>query len=126
LVDKGMKSKRARPAPLVVEVREIVRRRTDPLRGRPDARLFTGPRGGRITTAVLRDATHWEEVVTALGYEHLCRHGLRHTGLPPAARSAARQRANWSTLLSAVVFLGGIPSPSQRRRTRLGRVWGMK
>jgi integrase len=43
--------------------------------------LFTGPRGGRITTAVLRDATHWDEVATALGYEHLRRHGLRHTGL---------------------------------------------
>src|SRR5256714_11258073 len=76
-----MKSKRARPAPLVVEVREIVRRRTDPLRGRPDARLFTGPRGGRISTAVLRDATHWDEVVTAVGFEHLRRHDLRHTGL---------------------------------------------
>ena len=49
--------------------------------GRPDARLFTGPRGGRISTAVLRDATHWDEIVTALGYAHLCRHGLRHTGL---------------------------------------------
>jgi hypothetical protein len=30
---------------------------------------------------VLRDATHWDEVVTALGYEHLRRHDLRHTGL---------------------------------------------
>ena len=48
---------------------------------RPDARLFTGPRGGRISPAVLRDATHWDEVVTALGYEHLRRHDLRHTGL---------------------------------------------
>ncbi|WP_435131110.1 tyrosine-type recombinase/integrase [Actinacidiphila sp. bgisy144] len=47
----------------------------------PDARLFTGPRGGRITTAVLRDATHWDEVVNALGYQHLRRHDLRHTGL---------------------------------------------
>ncbi|WP_329454525.1 tyrosine-type recombinase/integrase [Streptomyces sp. NBC_01497] len=47
----------------------------------PDARLFTGPRAGRISTAVLRDATHWDEVVTHLGYEHLRRHDLRHTGL---------------------------------------------
>ena len=30
---------------------------------------------------VLRDATHWDEVVTQLGYEHLVRHDLRHTGL---------------------------------------------
>ena len=48
-------------------------------------RIFTGPRGGRITTAVLRDATHWDEVVTQLGYEHLRRHDLRHTGLTSMA-----------------------------------------
>ena len=30
---------------------------------------------------MLRDATHWDEVVTQLGYEHLRRHDLRHTGL---------------------------------------------
>jgi integrase len=47
----------------------------------PMARLFTGPRGGRITTAVLRDATHWDEVVTKLGYGYLRRHDPRHTGL---------------------------------------------
>lgn len=58
-----------------------VQRRIDATGGRTDARLFTGPRGGRITTAVLRDATHWDEVVTELGYEHLRRHDLRHTGL---------------------------------------------
>jgi integrase len=48
---------------------------------REDARLFVGPRGGRISTAVLRDATHWDEVVGKLGYEYLRRHDLRHTGL---------------------------------------------
>jgi Phage integrase family len=32
-------------------------------------------------TAVLRDATHWDEVVTKLGYDYLRRHDLRHTGL---------------------------------------------
>ncbi|GAA2262590.1 hypothetical protein GCM10010415_27180 [Streptomyces atrovirens] len=47
---------------------------------RPDARLFTGSRGGRISTTVLCDATHWDGVVTELGYEHLRHHGLRHTG----------------------------------------------
>ncbi|MFB7862828.1 tyrosine-type recombinase/integrase [Streptomyces sp. NPDC056069] len=47
----------------------------------PDARIFFGPRGGRISTAVLRDATHWDDVVTELGFEHLRRHDLRHTGL---------------------------------------------
>jgi integrase len=42
---------------------------------------LTGPRGGRITTAVVRDATHWDEVVTKLGYGYLRRNDLRHTGL---------------------------------------------
>ena len=37
-------------------------------------RPFWGP-------AVLRNATHWDEVVTRLGYEHLRRYDLRHTGL---------------------------------------------
>lgn len=81
LVDKGTKGKRARTVPLIEEVRPIVLRRIAATDGTNDARLFTGPRGGRITTAVLRDATSWDEVVTKLGYEHLRRHALRHTGL---------------------------------------------
>ena len=62
-------------------IRPLVARRLDVIGDDPMARLFTGPRGGRITTAVLRDATHWDEVVTKLGYGYLRRHGLRHTGL---------------------------------------------
>jgi integrase len=81
LIDKGTKGKRARTVPLIEEVRDLVARRLDAANPDPDARLFTGPRGGRITTAVLRDATHWDKVVTKLGYEHLRRHDLRHTGL---------------------------------------------
>jgi hypothetical protein len=45
-----------------------------------------------ITTAVVRDATHWDEVVTALGYEHLRRHDLRHTGLTWMATRGSRAR----------------------------------
>ena len=81
LIDKGTKGKRARKVPIIEEARELVGRRLDVLGDNDAARLFTGPRGGRISTAVLRDATHWDEVVTALGYEHLVRHDLRHTGL---------------------------------------------
>ncbi|WP_239118245.1 tyrosine-type recombinase/integrase [Paractinoplanes ferrugineus] len=80
LIDKGTKGKRARKVPIIEEVRPMVIERLASAAG-PDARLFTGPRGGRISTAVLRDATHWDEVVAALGYEHLRRHDLRHTGL---------------------------------------------
>jgi integrase len=81
LVDKNTKGRRARQVPLIDSIRDLVLRRIDLAGGKPDARLFTGPRGGRITTATLRDATSWDEVVTKLGYEHLKRHGLRHTGL---------------------------------------------
>ena len=67
--------------PIIEEIRPLVTRRLDSISDDPMARLFTGPRGGRITTAVLRDATHWDEVVTRLGYDYLRRHDLRHTGL---------------------------------------------
>jgi integrase len=81
LADKWTKGKVARRVPLIEEVRPLVAQRLPAVGPDPDARLFTGPRGGRITTAVLRDATRWDEVVARLGYEHLRRHDLRHTGL---------------------------------------------
>jgi integrase len=81
LIDKGTKGKRARPVPIIEEIRPLVTRRLNSISDDPMARLFAGPRGGRITTAVLRDATHWDEVVTKLGYGYLRRHDLRHTGL---------------------------------------------
>jgi integrase len=80
LVDKGTKGKRARTVPLIAELHEMVHQRIAAVDRDPDARLFTGPRGGRISTAVLRDATYWDEVVSQLGHEHLRRHDLRHTG----------------------------------------------
>ena len=80
LIDKGTKGKRRRTVPLITEVRPIVTKRLNAAKDE-NTRLFTGPRGGRISTAVLRDATHWDEVVAELGYEHLRRHDLRHTGL---------------------------------------------
>lgn len=80
--DKGTKGNRVRYVPLIEEVRQLVLDRLQAVgRGDPDARLLRGPRGGRIATGVLRDATHWDEVVVKLGYEHLRRHDLRHTGL---------------------------------------------
>lgn len=85
LVDKNTKGKRAREVPLIDGIRDLVKRRIELADHDPDARLFAGPRGGRITTATLRDATSWDDVVTDLGYEHLKRHGLRHTGLTSMA-----------------------------------------
>ncbi|WP_219462987.1 tyrosine-type recombinase/integrase [Nonomuraea rhizosphaerae] len=81
LADKGTKGKRARKVPIIVEIQDLVLERLNAAGRDPAARLFTGPKGGRISTAVLRDATHWDQVVAGLGYEHLRRHDLRHTGL---------------------------------------------
>lgn len=81
LKDKGTKGKRARKVPIIEDIRPMVLDRIAAANNKPDARLFVGPRGGRIQTGVLRRATHWPEVVAKLGYEHLRRHDLRHTGL---------------------------------------------
>jgi hypothetical protein len=48
LIDKSTKGKRARKVPIIEEGRELVARRLDVINADPDARLFTGPRGGRI------------------------------------------------------------------------------
>ncbi|MEC3976258.1 tyrosine-type recombinase/integrase [Amycolatopsis sp. H20-H5] len=81
LLDKATKGKRARDVPLISEIRELVERRIALSDGTEDARLFCGPRGGRVSTAVFRDATSWDTVVERLGFEHLRRHDLRHTAL---------------------------------------------
>ncbi len=81
LIDKPTKGRRARQVPIMPWLQPHVAQRLDVLKDKPDARLYTGPLGGRIKTAVLRDATHWDEVVESLGYPWLKRHGLRHTGL---------------------------------------------
>ena len=83
LKDKNPKNKRAREIPIMPEIRPMVLRRISMAGPDPDpmTRLFTGPRGGRVSTAVLRDATHWDQVAGALGLDHLRRHDLRHTGL---------------------------------------------
>jgi integrase len=80
LIDKGTKGKRARQVPIIEEVRPLVLSKLEAVNYEPDGRLFTGPRGGRLTTKILRNATHWDDVVSELGYEHL-RRDLRHTGL---------------------------------------------
>ncbi|WP_237749448.1 site-specific integrase [Streptomyces sp. SS] len=81
LVDKGAKGERVRQVPVIEEIRPLVAQHILAAGPDPDARMFTGPRGGRISTAVLRDATHRDDDVLKLGHEHLRRHDLRHTGL---------------------------------------------
>ena len=78
LVTKQTKGRESRPVPILQPLEEALRRLTE---GRePNAPLLRGPRGGVLTTATVRDATHWDTLVTALGLPDLTRHGLRHTG----------------------------------------------
>nr|WP_086864336.1 site-specific integrase [Amycolatopsis lexingtonensis] len=121
LVDKGTKGKRARTVPLIEDIRELVQRRIALAGNEPDGRLFKGPRGGRITTAVLRDATAWDDVVANLGYDHLRRHDLRHTGLTWMADAGVpvhhlRKIAGHGSLSTTQRYL----HPSQRSVTEAG------
>lgn len=79
LVTKQTKGRRRRTVPIIDSLTPTLLRLT---KGRAaDERLLSGPKGGVITTATLRDATNWDKVVKDLGQEGLVRHGLRHTAL---------------------------------------------
>lgn len=78
LVVKQTKGRRGRPVPILDALEPILERLTEGKE--PDQPLLRGPRGGVLTTATIRDATHWDDLVKGLGLENLTRHGLRHTG----------------------------------------------
>ena len=46
----------------------------------PGDQLLTGPKGGVLTTATVRDTTNWDQLVLDIDMVELTRHGLRHTG----------------------------------------------
>lgn len=78
LITKPTKGRRTRVVPILDPLRPVLERLTA---GRGStAALVRGPRGGVITTAALRRATHWDEMVGRFGLVGLRRHGLRHTG----------------------------------------------
>jgi integrase len=79
LVAKATKGRRRRVVPIIDPLRPTLARLV--VGREPDERLILGPRGGVITTATLRDATNWDDIVAELGLEGLVRHGLRHTAL---------------------------------------------
>jgi len=65
--------------PIIEQLRPTLRRLVG---GRAAGdRLLTGPKGGVITTATLKDATGWDDLVERLGHGSLVRHGLRHTAM---------------------------------------------
>lgn len=78
LVTKQTKGREIRPVPILQALAPALERLTEDRK--PDERLLRGPRGGVLTTASVRDATQWDELVNELGLPSLTRHGLRHTG----------------------------------------------
>ena len=78
LVTKQTKGREIRHVPILQHLTPVLERLTADRS--PDERLLTGPRGGVLTTATVRDATKWDTLVSELGLPNLTRHGLRHTG----------------------------------------------
>lgn len=78
LVTKQTKGREIRHVPILQPLEPVLRRLTADRA--PEERLLTGPRGGVLTTATVRDATKWDALVSQLGLPNLTRHGLRHTG----------------------------------------------
>lgn len=77
------------PTAILPAVREHLDQYAEP---RPDALVFTGPKGGVLRRNNFRRATRWAEAVEALGVPGLHFHDLRHTGNMFAARSKASLR----------------------------------
>jgi integrase len=68
---------------------EIVKHLMTYVDSRPDALVFTGPKGGALRRAHFNNLTRWVETVKKLGAPGLHFHDLRHTGNHLAARAGA-------------------------------------
>lgn len=78
LVVKQTKGRKERYVPILDPLEPVLLRLS--AGKEPGDPLLRGPRGGVLTTAAIRDATKWDELVKGLDLESLTRHGLRHTG----------------------------------------------
>lgn len=78
LITKPTKNRKERRVPILNPLRPVLEHLTEGKQ--PEDQLLTGPRGGVLTTATVRDATNWDQLVIDLGLPNLTRHGLRHTG----------------------------------------------
>lgn len=78
LISKATKNRRERRVPILDPLRPVLERLTAGTE--PDEQLLTGPKGGVLTTATVRYATNWDQLVIDVGLPNPTRHGLRHTG----------------------------------------------
>jgi integrase len=131
LITKTTKGRRRRVVPIIDPLRPTLERLT--CGKEPNDRLIVGPKGGVITTATLRDATNWDQLVMDLGLDGLVRHGLRHTALTwmadsggPAVRAAAGRRPPGSSGHRPVFASGYGRAGGSRKRVfgLVGAKWG--
>ncbi|MFB6435703.1 tyrosine-type recombinase/integrase [Streptomyces sp. NPDC056411] len=108
LADYVCRGRSLRAVPLRPAARMLVAGRLEAARHAPQERLFTGPSRRRFSTAVLREATDWDEVVVGLGHAYLLRHDLRYTGLTWMADAGLG--------LSVLCEVAERPSPEAVRR----------
>ncbi|WP_392674265.1 hypothetical protein [Streptomyces sp. LN785] len=69
---------------------------------------------------MLRDATHWDDVVTKLGYEHLRRHDLRHTDPTWFADAGVQARAATDRRPWLADHHPALPAPGPHKITAAG------
>lgn len=65
LITKQTKGRRERRVPILDPLRPILERLA--AGKEPEDRLLVGPKGGALTTATVRDATNWDQIVSDLG-----------------------------------------------------------
>ena len=129
LATKETKGRRRRQVPIIEPLRATLERLTV---GRArDARLLVGPHGGVITTATLRDATGWDELVMILGWRASCgtaaTHGADLVGRR-RRRAAPSAACSWPSRPGRDEPLSPPGSPGRpRRRTGIlalvGPIW---
>lgn len=78
LGNEQTEGRKERRIPILEPLRPILERLMK--NKRPKGRLLFSPIGGALTTANVRDATNYDQVVEELGSCEPTRHGLRHTG----------------------------------------------
>lgn len=88
LITKPSKSRKERRVPSLDPLRPVLNRLC--AFKQSDTPLLVGPRGGFLTTATVRDATSWDQVVADLGLPNLNRDNTRLP--PPRIRHGTSQR----------------------------------
>lgn len=94
---------------------------------RPDALLFTGPKGGALRRGHFNNLTRWVDTVTKLGVPGLHFHDLRHTGNLLAAQTGASTkdlmaRMGHDDIRAALIYQRATSEADERIAERLSAI----